>query len=211
MIWNHPGVTRDAVEWELFHGLKALRDVGIHPASFTYTRNQIVFVDMLPAHGLRCYRGRPPLRSERWGRSLTGAALRVMEELGRFTPPPVWPALELGGRLWNIPASAFIYPLARYRSLVIPLRTRFDRFKRGLDAAIRARGIFHFGLHPANLAEHPGGFALFENMLEELNRRRAAGDIEVLTMAQVPERMTRGAEPPREPTPEHQEAVTATR
>jgi hypothetical protein len=91
--------------------------------------------------------------------------------------------------LWNIPASLSLYPIARTRTLVVPIRTRIERVARGLDAAIRSRGIFHYWFHPDNLAESPCGFSMLDAMLERILRARDAGDIEVLTMAQVAGRM----------------------
>ena len=74
------------------------------------------------------------------------------------------------------------------------MRSRVERFSRGLEAAARLRGIFHFCLHPENLTESPHGFSLFEDMLERLIRARDRGDIEILTMGEVAARMERGRE-----------------
>jgi hypothetical protein len=76
----------------------------------------------------------------------------------------------------------------------VGLHTRIERFSRGLEAAARHRGIFHFCLHPENLTESPQGFAMFEDILERLILSRDRGDIEVLTMSEVTARV----EGPRE-------------
>ncbi len=91
--------------------------------------------------------------------------------------------------LWNIPASLFLYPIGKSRSRLVPLRSRVERFRRGIDAAVRHRGIFHYCLHPDNLAEAPGGFSMFDDILEQLVRRRERGDIEIATLADVTGRM----------------------
>jgi hypothetical protein len=63
-----------------------------------------------------------------------------------------------------------------------------------LEAAARHRGIFHFCLHPENLAESRYGFSMFEDILELLVRTRDRGDVDILTMGDVVGRMERGRE-----------------
>ena len=190
LIWTGPHVTPDVLRCELAEGITALEQAHIRPCSFSFPRDQEAHHQLLPAHGIRCFRGRTPVLSYRLGRTLPGAALRILDELRRLTPPPVWPYESLPG-LWNIPSSLFLYPIGRTRTRVAPLRTRVERFRLGLEAAIRYRGIFHFCLHPDNLAESPDGFAMFEEILEQLVRMRDCGNLEILTMAEVAERMER--------------------
>jgi len=189
-IWTDRQATRKVVNSELAEGVRALKDANVMPRSFSFGRDQEAFHELLPAHGIHCFRGRTPVLSYRLGRTLPGAALRVLDELRRVTPPPVWPYESLPG-LWNIPSSLFLYPIGRTRTRVAPLRTRVERFRLGLEAAIRYRGIFHFCLHPDNLTESPDGFAMFEEILDQLVRVRNRGDVEILTIAEVAERMER--------------------
>ena len=77
---------------------------------------------------------------------------------------------------------------------VVGLQSRIDRFSRGLAAAARLRGIFHFCLHPENLTESRQGFSLFEDILDLLIRVRDRGDIEIMTMSEVAARMERWRE-----------------
>jgi hypothetical protein len=194
-IWTDARATRDVVTWELAEGVKALEQALVRPLSFSFGREQEAFHELLPAHGIRTYRGRTPVLACRLGRTLPGALLRVLDELTRSTPPPVWPQETLPG-LWNIPSSLFLYPIGPSRTRVVALRSRFQRFSRGLEAAARHRGIFHFCLHPENLAESRHGFSLFEDILERLTRSRDSGDVEILTMGQVAARMERARETP---------------
>jgi hypothetical protein len=76
------------------------------------------------------------------------------------------------------------------------LRSRVERFSRGLEAAARYRGIFHFCLHPENLAESRHGFSMFEDILERLVRARDRGNVDILTMGEVVARMERSRERP---------------
>jgi hypothetical protein len=195
LIWTDARATRDVVKWELAEGVKAMQQVLVRPLSFSFGREQEAYHELLPAHGIRSYRGRTPVLACHLGRTLPGALLRVLDELRRATPPPVWPHETLPG-LWNIPSSLFLYPIGPSRSRVVALRSRAERFSRGLEAAARHRGIFHFCLHPENLAESRHGFSLFEDILERLLRARDRGDIEVLTVGEVVARMEQGRERP---------------
>lgn len=192
-IWTDKRATRDVVKWELAEGLKALEQAKVRPLSFSFGREQEAHHELLRGHGIRSYRGRTPVLACQLGPTLPGALLRALDELIRATPPPVWPRETLSG-LWNIPSSLFLYPIGPSRARVLALRSRFERFGRGLEAAARHRGIFHFCLHPENLAESRDGFSLLEDILERLTRSRDCGDVEILTMGQVAARMEHARE-----------------
>jgi hypothetical protein len=188
LIWNHPGATREAIEREIAGGINALGEISLRPRSFIFPRQCITHLELLPAHGISCYRGCAPVLSSRLRRKVPRAVIRFLEERRRWDPPVVWPVESLPG-LWNVPASLALYPIARSRTPLVPIRTRIERVERGLEAAVRARGIFHYWLHPETLVEAPEGFPLLDAILEKLVRVRDAGDVEVLTMAQVADRM----------------------
>ncbi len=193
LIWTDAAATRDAVKQELAEGVKALEQAQVRPLSFSFGREQEAYHDLLPAHGIRCYRGRTATRAFQLGPTLRGKLARLLDEVRRSTPPPVWPEETLPG-LWNIPSSLFLYPIGAARTRVVGLRSRLERFSRGLAAAARLRGIFHFCLHPENLTESRQGFSLFEDILDLLIRIRDRGDVEILTMGEVAARMERGRE-----------------
>ncbi len=190
LLWTGPAATRNTVECELSEGVKALEQIGIRPLSFSFGREQEAHHDLLPAHGVQGYRGRTVSLAHRLGRSIRGKLLRAADEWAKAVPPVVWPQETLPG-LWNIPASLFLYPLGAARSRLISPRSRVERFSRGLEAAARHRAIFHYCLHPENLAESPSGCSLFEEMLDRLRSVASLGDIEVLTMGEVVARMDR--------------------
>lgn len=195
-IWTAPGAAPDVLARELDEGVAALEQAGVRVNSFSFPRDQEAHHELLPEHGIYCYRGRTQSLSFRLGRTLPGALLRVADELRFATPKPVWPRASLPG-LWNIPSSLFLYPIGPARTCIVPLRTRIHRFRRGLDAAIRCQRMFHFCLHPDNLAECPEGLAMFREMLDYLVRARERGDVEVLTMSEIAGRcsLTLSADP----------------
>jgi len=182
-IWHSGGA-------RLAEGVKALEQALVRPLSFSFGREEEAYHMLLPAYGIRCYRGRTPVLACELGRTLPGALLRALDELVRASPPLVWPHETLPG-LWNIPSSLFLYPIGPLRTRFLALPSRSERFRRGLEAAARYRGIFHFCLHPENLAESPQGFSLLDDMLEQLIKARDRGDVEILTMDQVAARMER--------------------
>ncbi len=193
LIWTDPAATREVAKRELAEGVKALEQAQVRPLSFSFGREQEAYHELLPAHGIRCYRGRTATRAFQLGPTLRGKLARLLDELRRSTPPPVWPQETLPG-LWNIPSSLFLYPIGASRTRVVGLQSRIDRFSRGLAAAARLHGIFHFSLHPENLTESRQGFSLFEDILDLLIRVRDRGDVEILTMSEVAARMERGRE-----------------
>jgi hypothetical protein len=184
LIWTDAQTTRPIADWELTQGLRALKQSSIEPFSFSFGREQETFHDLLSSSGIRCFRGRTPVMACRLGPTFPGAVLRAFDEWRSAEPPPIWPYEFLPG-LWNLPSSLFLYPIGLPRTRVLPARKRIERFARGVDAAARFKGIFHFCLHPENLSESQCGFAIFEDMLDRLNRRRQSGDVEVLTMRQA--------------------------
>lgn len=192
-IWTDARATRDVVKWELTEGLKALEQILVVPCSFSFGRDRQAYHELLPLYGIRCYRGRTPVLAYRLRHKLPGALLRLRDELLRAAPPPVWPQETLPG-LWNIPSSLFLYPIGPSRTRIAALRSRVERFSRGLEAAARCRGIFHFCLHPENLAESQHGFSMFGDILEKLVRARNRGDVEILTMGGMAARMERSRE-----------------
>lgn len=183
-IWTSAGATREIASRELAAGVRALEQASIQPRSFSFGREQEAYYDLLPACGIRCYRGRTLGLGHRLGAGIPGAAVRLFDELRRATPPPVWPVETLPG-LWNIPSSMFLYPIGPSRTGIAGIRSRLARFASGVDAAARWRGIFHFSLHPENLAESRDGFLLFQDMVEHLARARDRGDVEVRTASEA--------------------------
>jgi hypothetical protein len=189
-IWTDPMAAPDVIECELAEGVRALKEASVSPCSFSFARERETYHNLLSAHGFLCYRGRTVAPSFRVRPAILGKVARIFDEIRRSTPRVVWPQQTLPG-LWNIPSSLFLYPIHPLRTRLAGLRSRVERFRRGVEAAARCRGIFHYCLHPENLTESPHGFAIFEEMLDYLNSSRDRGDIEVLTVGDVAARMER--------------------
>src|SRR5262249_20864878 len=161
-IWTDSQSTPEMARRELTEGIMALAFVCGRPMSFSYPRNQEAHHHLLVQHGLRCYRGRPDALAWRLGSTVSGSILRALAAMAWRTRPVGWPQELLPG-LWNIPSSLFLYPIGTARARVVGLRSRVERFSRGIEAAARHRAVFHFCLHPENLAESPDGYPLMED------------------------------------------------
>ena len=144
LMWDNARVTKAEIRREIRAGIDALAELGIHARSFVYPRNRECFHEFLVENDLAAtVCGRSPVAWEKLTSRLPRAALRVIEEIGRFEPPVVWPS-EYRPGLWNIPASLALYPMGRLRSQLVPLATRLRRFRLGIEAAVRSKGMFHF-------------------------------------------------------------------
>ncbi|MFZ0594499.1 MAG: hypothetical protein WAM39_28850 [Bryobacteraceae bacterium] len=192
MVWGNGDNSSETLRLEMLRGMEALDEIGVQPRSFVFPRDLEGHHDVLAKGGIQCYRGRAPIMSEWLGYNPAGSITRAIEEVARLTPPPIWPTEVLPG-LWNIPASLFIYCMGRSRSRWVPLHLRLERVRRGVEAAIQSKGIFHLGLHPENLAEAPDAFGTFETILSYLAGMREKG-VEILTMAQVLDRAKASSE-----------------
>jgi hypothetical protein len=187
LVWGDPRTSASVAACELSSGMEALREIGIEARSFVFPRDLEAHHVILRDGGIRCYRGRASILSERLGFNLAGSLARAAEEVCRLVPPPVWPEEVIPG-LWNVPASMSIYCLGASRARFVPAKLRLDRLKLGLDAANQQRGVFHLAIHPENLAESDFAFPVFESMVHEICRRRDRGEIETLTMNGTVER-----------------------
>jgi len=188
LVWGDPRVEAVTAARELRAGMQALAALGLQPSAFVFPRDLEAHHQVLRDGGIRCFRGRAPILSERFGYGKFGALVRTGEEIFKAAPPIVQPVEFLPG-LWNLPASMFIYSLGRNRSRFVAPRLRVERTRLGLTAAAAQKGIFHLGLHPENLAESDFAFSVFEAMIHQICRRRDRERLEVLTMTAAVDRV----------------------
>ena len=77
LIWTDARATREVVKRELAEGVKALEQAPVRPLSFSFGREQEAHHELLPAHGIRCYRGRTVTRAFQLGPTLRGKLARL--------------------------------------------------------------------------------------------------------------------------------------
>ena len=145
--------------------------------SLVFPRNQIAHLEALPAFGVTAYRGvEGHRRAERRGAAhLLHRALAI--------PPPTYALdrLRVGDRLVNLPASQFLLAYDGLRRL-IPTASRVRQARLGLDRAVQRGRLYHLWFHPFNLGTSNAMFYALEQILHEVDSRRRAGDLQVLTM-----------------------------
>lgn len=141
--------------------------------SFVFPKNRIGNRPVLRQHGFTCYRGYPH----------------------RFSiapiPTPFVPRRDDG--LVNIPLSAEYrhfgdrHPVLR----LSPTRLKVQGLKLGVRVAARTGRVFHVALHPNDFTLDDGESLLsgFETWLEYVDEMRQRGEIEVLTMGEVTNRV----------------------
>lgn len=208
--WSRPAQPVEVLRRELAGGIRALHEIGVRPVSFTFPRNFEARTEVLAEFGFRCFRGPGVGSSDSTNRTLYGSVSRIAAEW-RLAAPAVFVPAEQPEGLWNIPSSLFLFRMAGVRALVAPLPTRRLRVRRGIEAAIKSRAVFHLWLHPDNLAESGAAFGVFEGIVREIDDYRRRGDIEVLTMAEVANRMdasARATSPGRAAARSHQVAAS---
>jgi peptidoglycan/xylan/chitin deacetylase (PgdA/CDA1 family) len=179
-------VTRDMWEAQLRSCAQLHRAAGLPMESFVFPRNQVAHVALLPEYGVRVFRGVEP----RWYRRLPAPAARALHLVDRasgWAPRTFDPRrLDIEHGVVNLPASQFLMTYDGVRR-AIPTRSRVSQARRGLKRAVKGDGVFHLWFHPFNLGLGQPGRMLeaLARILEEVDRLRSRGDLEVQTMAQV--------------------------
>lgn len=167
-------------EWEAELRLCATlhREHRLPLRSLAFPRNQIAYLETLSAFGITAYRGvEGNRRAER-----RGAAYLLHQALA--IPPPTYALdrLRVGDRLVNLPASQSLLAYDGLRRFV-PTASRVRQAQRGLDHAARRGRLFHLWFHPFTLGTSNAMFYALEQILQDVDRRRQAGDLRALTMA----------------------------
>ena len=185
VIFGDVGCSEATAESELEACVDAARSLGVTPLSFAFPRNRVGHAHLLKRHGFLCYRGLDPS----WYAGLPVTlrrALHIGEFLVRAEPPTVLPE-RLSDGLWKIPGSMIYLPIHGVRKYV-PVASRVARSKKGIDAAIRERRIFHLWTHPTNLVDEMD--AMLDGLREVLHyvdTKRREGCLDIEPMGRIAE------------------------
>lgn len=128
-------------------------EMGASFQTIVFPRNQIVkeFLAVLPAAGIRVYRGNAQHWLYRNGNAVPGGrAGRIVRYVDAFVPLSGSGCRheQVEDGLVNVPASMFLYA---WSPVVQPLAVlRLRRIKQGMTAAARTGAVFHLWWHPHN-------------------------------------------------------------
>jgi peptidoglycan/xylan/chitin deacetylase (PgdA/CDA1 family) len=182
VILGDEGCSRATAETEVEACLNAAQELGIEMRSFAFPRNRVGHLQVLQSHGFTAFRGPEPrwYESDRLPSKLK-RCLRLMDILTARTPATVAAERTASG-LWNIPASMLFTPSHGIRRH-IPVSLRVRRARKGLDAAVREKRIFHLWFHPTDLAENMEAMLSgLRQVLEYSASLRAPNQLTVLPM-----------------------------
>jgi peptidoglycan/xylan/chitin deacetylase (PgdA/CDA1 family) len=165
---------RELARAEIAAAAAAARDAGVEPRSFVYPQNRVAFTDELTPAGFTCYREHVPVASRK-----LSFLLRAMGETPRTGRPRlVNGAVQVPGGIPMIPALGV--------RRVLSMKSRLREVSAGLEAAAVSGEVFHLWTHPHNFVE--GRDTMLEYLdraMDRVARARAAGEVEVMTMAEV--------------------------
>ncbi len=186
-VMDDPNFKFSDMDVELANSVRIAQAVGVNLKSFVYPQNRIGHIDRLAAHGFTCYRGKDKNWFKNFPEPLNKVA-HVIDEYLALAPPVGLPVKREG--VWEIPGSYF-YPHKKDWAEYLPISSRIDKSYAGLKKAVADRKIFHLWTHPFNLASNPSNLLSgLEEVFKEVSRLRDAGQVEVMTMAEIAESMS---------------------
>jgi len=189
VLFGDPRCSRETAASELRAVVAAAARSGLRLRSFVFPRNQVGHVDLLAQYGFTCFRGKDRTWYARNNeRGWLHRAAHLVDILTAATPPVAMPIEHRCG-VWEIPGSMLYAPSFGVRKF-IPVSLRVTRARKGLFRAARSGRIFHLWFHPTDLAERADAMLDgLRQILETAAWMRARGDIEILSMGALAERL----------------------
>jgi peptidoglycan/xylan/chitin deacetylase (PgdA/CDA1 family) len=186
---NEPGCSAEVFASELAASRKVAADAGVDLRSFVFPRTSINHLGTLAAAGFSNYRGKRPVAFPGlagWRRR----ALSLVDQLRPLSGSAVQPAPGPDG-LWNIPQT-YLFAPATSRSR-LPVNLWCVQPIARLQQAVRERSLFHLYFHPYNITAAPErAIAALDRICAAVARARDRGGLDVVTMGDLTERLSRG-------------------
>ena len=172
-LCDEEGATPEQFAADMRCAAAIAEDVGVTLHSLVLPRNQVLetYLAMLPANGIRVFRGNGDHWIHRSGHAAPGGIAGRAARLADAWLPLRCATVQresLQNGLVNVPASLFLRPWSRTLARLEPLR--MHRLRDAMTDAARGDGLFHLWWHPHNF-----GVNLAENMhmLEDLMQHYA--------------------------------------
>jgi len=190
VILGESGCSHESAESEILACIELAREMGVVMRSFVFPRNKPGHLDLLSRHGFTCYRGPEPSWFERkWVPETCKRILHLATVITASCPRIVWPQRN-GDDVWKIPASMLYFPMHGLRRY-IPVSRRIRRAIKGLESAVKQKGIFHLWFHPTNLADNLDTmFTGLRAILEHAAVLRANGELQIVPMGSLAPRFS---------------------
>lgn len=152
--------------------------------SIVYPRNEINYLEVLSQQGINAYRG----IELNWYHQIPGQLNRAAHYLDRLLAitPPTYDVQQFihDPNLINLPSSQFLLHYDGIRKW-IPTFSRVLQAKRGINAAIKKKELYHLWFHPHNLGSSDKMFDALEQILAYVATMRDQNKIKVMTMKQI--------------------------
>ena len=152
------GQDRAAFYADLDAAVQSAAQNGITVRSLVFPRNQwnATYLDVLPALGIRCYRGNPSgwlyQATQEHARGTFRRALRLLDAYVNLSGHHVYPPPCGAKAPLNLPASRFLRPYVPHLAFAEKLKRR--RILRAMTHAAQTGRIFHLWWHPHNFGTH---------------------------------------------------------
>lgn len=150
-VFSDKGCSRETAESDIAKCVQLALKEDIELKTFTFPRNLPGHLEILSKYGFRVFRG----QGDRYcSLKLPGIIEKIyflLDDMMTTTPPVVLPKTSSKHGLIEVPAS-MLFRFAYGKSRFIPEGVRFKKAKKGIDAAIKRKRVFHLWFHPISFA-----------------------------------------------------------
>jgi hypothetical protein len=189
IIFGDKGCSKESAESDIQEAVRVANENNIHLSSFVFPRNSVGHLDILKHYGFKCYRG----NGNEWYKGIKSKRLRkishIFDELFSITPNTTKISMDDTG-LYNIRGNMLYLSRDGIRKY-IPMKSRVNKAKKGIDKAIERGEIFHLWFHPFNLGTDPSNLIKgLEEILVYVKHQIDNDKLENLTMIDTVKKYT---------------------
>lgn len=185
LVFSDPGCSKEAADSDVAKCIELAKMKGVDLKSFIFPRNSPGHLDILSKYGFRVFRGQGDRYCSLRLPRIIEKIYFLLDDMISTTPPVVLPKAISNHGLIEVPAS-MLFRFAFGKSRFIPEGVRFSKAKKGIDAAIKRRKIFHLWFHPSSFAwKTPLMFFEFEKILEYASKQRSKDILEISTLLKI--------------------------
>jgi SAM-dependent methyltransferase/peptidoglycan/xylan/chitin deacetylase (PgdA/CDA1 family) len=189
-IFADKGCSKEAAEADIAKCVELAKKEGVNLVSFIFPRNAPAHLGVLAKYGFKVFRGEGDAYSRIRPKMLRKIYL-LFSDMAALKPPVVVPRKISHSGLVEVGAS-MLFRFVHGKSRFIPRGMRLKRAKKGLDAAVREKKIFHLWFHPISFAwDTERLFDEFRGILEYADSLRKKGKLEISTLGDISEKFSK--------------------